>query len=259
MSPSAASFSPPWGPSLSSERFTGNARPSPATLDRLRRRYELSQSAVDSLGRLLEALAAEPDPPTAISDPERAVEIHVADSLAALELRQVAKARRLVDIGAGAGFPGLGLAAALPDCRVDLVEATRRKCEVIERLAAAAELENVRVVAARAEEWAGGEGATSYGVVTARALAPLSVLVEYAAPLLIVGGALVAWKGVRNPAEERTGDQAAGLLGLSTGRAHRSAPFEHAHSHHLHCYTKLSPTPARFPRRPGIAVKRPLA
>jgi 16S rRNA (guanine527-N7)-methyltransferase len=94
------------------------------------------------------------------------------------------------------------LAAALPDARVDLIESAARKCEVIDRLAAAAALENTRSVAQRAEEWAAGEGATAYDAVVARAVAPLAVLAEYAAPLLRVEGDLVAWKGRVDDVEE---------------------------------------------------------
>ncbi len=95
--------------------------------------------------------------------------------------------------------------------------------------------------------------------MTARALATLSVLAEYAAPLLRDGGVLVAWKGARDAQEEHAGDVAARLVGLSPGRVHDVTPFEHAHSRHVHVYVKTGITPSRFPRRPGMAVKRPLA
>ena len=192
-------------------------------------------------------------------EPEAALEVHVADSLSGLECEPVRDARRLVDIGAGAGFPGLVLAAALPAARVDLVESARRKAVVIERLAAAAELDNARAVTARAEEWAAGEGAGAYDVVTARALASLPVLVEYAAPLLREGGALVAWKGARVAAEERAGAEAARIVGLEPAGVREVHPFASAEARHLHLYLKVGRTPKRFPRRPGMPSKRPLA
>lgn len=169
------------------------------------------------------------------------------------------EARRLADLGAGAGFPGLPLAAALPAARVDLLEASRRKCRTIERLAAAARLENAQAIPVRAEEWGREQGTAAYAVVTARALAPLAVLVEYAAPLLELGGALVAWKGAREPAEERAGESAAGIVGMELDQVRRVEPFEGARNRHLHVLRKREPTPERFPRRPGMAVKRPLA
>ena len=96
--------------------------------------------------------------------------------------------------------------------QVDLIESAGRKTAVASRLAQAAELTNARAVTARAEEWAKlpaplGGGREAYDVVTARAVAPLAVLVEYAAPLLRTGGVLVAWKGARDAAEEAGGAQ----------------------------------------------------
>jgi len=141
---------------------------------------------------------------------------------------------------------------------VDLIEATARKCEVIARLAQAAGAPNARAVPHRAEEWASGEGAEAYAAVTARALAPLSVIAEYAAPLLRVGGVLVAWKGSRDEDEEQRGAAAAGQLGLGAPDVIRVEPFEGAANRHLHVFTKTAPTPEGFPRRPGMARKRPL-
>lgn len=151
------------------------------------------------------------------------------------------------------------MAIALPDATFDMVEASTRKCAVIETLRDAVGLANTRVVRARAEEWAQGAGREAYDVVTARALAALAVLVEYAAPLLSHGGALIAWKGARDETEERAGNAAAAEVGLSDAAVRRVAPFEGAHSRHLHVFTKVAVTPARFPRRPGMAAKRPLA
>ena len=172
---------------------------------------------------------------------------------------EVAAARRVADIGSGAGFPGLALAVALPRAHVDLVESARRKCEVIARLAAAAGLENATAIPQRAEDWARGPGWEQYDVVTARALASLAVLAEYAAPLLGPDGVLVAWKGRRDRAEELAGAQAAGQLGLALVGVRHVVPFAGARDHHLHVLRKVAPTPDRFPRRAGQARKRPLA
>ncbi len=207
----------------------------------------------------MEALASEPDPPTTVAAPAEAARVHLADSLSALDLPDVSAADRIADIGAGAGFPGLALAVALPAARVDLVESTRRKCAVIERLAASAGLENVAAVPERAEDWGGSGGAGAYGVVTARALAPLAVLAEYAAPMLVAGGVLVAWKGRRDEREEAAGAEAAALLGMASEQVLRVVPYAGARDHHLHVLRKVAPTPERFPRRAGQARKRPLA
>jgi 16S rRNA (guanine527-N7)-methyltransferase len=213
--------------------------------------------------RLLEALAAEPDPHTAVSDPAAALDAHVADSLSGLEVEALRTAARIADLGAGAGFPGLVLAIALPAARVDLIEAARRKAAVIDRLRQAAQVDNARSVVARAEEWARtppalGGGREAYDAVVARAVASLPVLVEYAAPLLRLSGVFVAWKGARDPAEEGRGREAADEVGLALADVLRVEPFEGARNRHLHVYRKVAPTPGRYPRRPGIAVKRPL-
>ena len=131
--------------------------------------------------------------PTAVRDPAQVRDVHIADSLSALDLEPVARASAIADLGSGAGFPGLVLAVALPNARVSLVEAGSRKCAFLERAVTAMALRNATVVHARAEEWADGIGA--HDLVTARAVDTLSVLCEYAAPLLADDGVLVAWKG----------------------------------------------------------------
>ena len=210
-------------------------------------RYGVEAAPLEALVRALEA---EPDPPTTVADP---VDGHLADSLSALPL--LGSPSRIADVGSGAGFPGLALAAALPASTVVLVESQRRHAEVIERLRLAAGLGNAEVVNDRVES----AGLDGFDLATARAVASLAVLVEYAAPLLVEGGRLAAWKGARDEDEERGGEEAASVVGLSPGRAVRLEPFPGAHSRHLHLYVKTAPTPDRFPRRPGMARKRPLA
>jgi 16S rRNA (guanine527-N7)-methyltransferase len=197
----------------------------------------------------------DPEAPTTVSDPGAGADVHVADSLVALELEPVRAARRLADIGAGAGFPGLPLAVALPDAGVALVESSSRKCAFLERAAEAADAQNARVVCRRAEEWDERE----LDVVCARALAPLGVLVEYAAPLLALGGSFVAWKGRRDDREEAAGAAAAGVVGLALVEIRPVRPFAGAEHRHLYLYSKVRSTPPRFPRRPGMARKRPLS
>jgi 16S rRNA (guanine527-N7)-methyltransferase len=232
-------------------------------LAELAARHGLPASAADRLGALLDGLAAEPDPPTTERTPAAALRAHLADGLSGLEVPELAGASRIADVGAGAGFPGLALAAALPGARVDLIESAGRKVAVIERLIRAAELGNARAVRARAEEWgavpaAAGGGALSYDAVTARAVGPLALLAEYAAPLLREGGMLVAWKGARDPDEERALAGAAEVLGMRIEAVLAVTPFVGARDRHLHVVRKVGATPARFPRRPGAARKRPL-
>jgi 16S rRNA (guanine527-N7)-methyltransferase len=233
------------------------------TLEGLTRRYGLPDSAAGQFERLLEALAAEPDPHTTVSSPQAAADTHLADSLSGLSIERLRRARRIADIGSGAGFPGLALAVALPSTEVDLIESVGRKSAVASRLAQAAKVTNARAVTARAEEWARlppglGGGQEAYDAVTARAVAPLAVLVEYAAPLLQVGGVLVAWKGARDAAAESAAARAAERLQMAVRGVQRVVPFEGASNRHLHVFEKVGPTPEGFPRRPGMARKRPL-
>jgi 16S rRNA (guanine527-N7)-methyltransferase len=209
-----------------------------------------------AIERLLDLLERDDTAPTTVRDRAQARDTHIADSLSGLELPAVRDARRIADLGAGAGFPGLVLAAALPDARVALVESAARKCAWLERAVAAMGLSNVEVVHARAEEWESGLGAND--LVTARALATLNVLVEYAAPLLAPGGALVAWKGRRDPEEEADGAAAAAALGMEPRGVTRVQPFPAARDRHLDLYLKVGSTPNGYPRRPGMASKRPL-
>jgi 16S rRNA (guanine527-N7)-methyltransferase len=205
---------------------------------------------------LLGILVSDEHAPTAIRDPEQAARWHVADSLSALELAPVRAAERIADIGSGAGFPGAPLAIALPSAEVNLLESQRRRCEFLQRACTAAEIENAAVIWARAEEW--HEGASRHDLVVARAVAAQPVVLEYGAPLLRLGGSLVDWRGRRSPAEEAAGLRAAEELGLERVEIRRVVPFEEARDHHLHLFVKIAETPERFPRRAGLARKRPL-
>ena len=219
-------------------------------------RYELRSSSVDQLLALLALVAQDDRAPTTVRDPVRALDDHVADSLVALELPQVRGAQAIADLGSGAGFPGLPLAVALPSSRVALVESNTRKAAFLEAAILASSAANAYSVRARAEEWR--EGVRSLDLVTARALAPLNVVAEYAAPLLRVGGALVVWRGRREPDGEKTAAAAADELGLEVADVLQVKPYAGAHNRHLHLMLKVRPTPERFPRRSGMALKRPL-
>jgi 16S rRNA (guanine527-N7)-methyltransferase len=222
----------------------------------LAERFDLPDGAVAGLRALLATIASDPSAPTKLTDPAIAVDAHVADALVALELDEVRGARRIADLGSGAGFPGLVLAAALPHARVALVESSAKKCAFLTLAARAMGLTNVEAVPSRAESWS--EGLASCDLVTARAVAPLPVLVEYAAPLLLAGGALVAWKGRRDAEEEADGAAAAAATGLAVAEIRPVRPWDQAEHLHLHLYLKVGLTPNRYPRRPGIACKRPL-
>jgi 16S rRNA (guanine527-N7)-methyltransferase len=221
-------------------------------------RHRADRAASGAIERILAALEREPDPHSTVKERDL-VDVHVADGLAGLAVEPLREARSVADIGAGAGLPGLVLAAALAHARVDLVESASRKVAVAERLIAAAGLTNAHAVHSRVEEWGAGAGRDGYGAVTARALGPLPVLVEYAAPLLRLGGVLVAWKGERDAAEEDAGAAAGERIGLEPRVVLPVTPYHGSRNRHLHVYEKIAATPPGFPRRPGMAAKRPLA
>ncbi len=219
-------------------------------------RYRLPPDAEAKLATYLELLASDETAPTAIRDPQRVLEDHLADSLVALGVEQARSAADAADLGAGAGLPGLPLAIALPALRVALLESSRRKCEFIERAVVTCAVPNARVVCERAELWQAGIGRMD--LVMARAVGPLPVVVEYAAPLLRIGGALVVWRGKREPEVERAAAFAAKYLSLELVDVVETHPYPEARDRHLYVWLKVRETPAGFPRRPGVALKRPL-
>ncbi len=234
----------------------GRQPSSEAALAGLADRYDLPAQAIEQLRELHRLLAEDPLAPTAVRDRGKVLDDHLADSLVALELDAVRSARCLADLGSGAGVPGLPLAIALPDASVALVESAARKCAFLERAITRCGVANARAVHARAESWP--EGIECFDVVTARALASLAVVVEYAAPLLKLGGTLIAWRGQRDPAAEAAASRAATALGLEPGPILPVKPYPAAQSRYLHLMSKVMSTPSGFPRRPGMALKRPL-
>jgi 16S rRNA (guanine527-N7)-methyltransferase len=219
-------------------------------------RWNLNEPQLESLEKMLDVLARDEHAPTAVRARREAIDAHLADSLVGLDIDGLRRASDVADLGVGAGFPGLALAVALPDTRFSLVESQRRKCEFVERLRAIADLEKVSVVCARAEQWEEGRGAND--AVLARALAPQPVVLEYAAPLLKLGGVLVDWRGRRDQGQESAAVLAAEQLGMRLLEIRRVQPFAAATDRHLHVFVKEAETPQRFPRRAGMARKRPL-
>jgi 16S rRNA (guanine527-N7)-methyltransferase len=212
-----------------------------------------AQPALDELLRIL----AEPRAPIAASTVARARDVHIADSLSGLGLGRIRSAGRIADLGSGAGLPGLVLAAALPDARIDLIESIERKCAFLRDAIERMELVNATVVCRRAEEWAGGEGREAYDVVAARSVGRLVALAELASPLLREGGELVAWKGKRSAQEEAEAGRAADRLAMEPIEIRSVQPYPASRDRHIHLLRKNGPTPNGLPRRPGMATKRP--
>jgi len=217
----------------------------------------LSAGQRAAIALVLELLERERASVSSVTEPERAWRVHVEDSLAGLELAPLCEAGRIADVGSGAGFPGLPLAVALPATKVDLIESVGRKCEFMRRAIELAGIENARVVNARSEELAQGEGRESYPAVTVRAVGRLSTLAELASPLLEAGGVLVAWKGKRDAAEEAQLASAEASLAMILEEVRHVGPRAGSRHRHLYLLRKAGPTPTDLPRRAGMAKKRP--
>lgn len=192
----------------------------------------------DVLDRWLAAVVATPGL-TALRDPEDARRVLLDDALRGVEL-VTRETGPIADVGSGGGTPGIPLAASLPARDVTLLEAERRKCEFLERWTG--ELPNLRVVWGRAEE----QPLEEYGVVVAKALAGPPVAAEWCLPLVREGGAVVLWVG---PSVD--GERVAAVADRLASRIEPSPPG-------LVLLRKTGPTPPGFPRRPGVARKRPL-
>ena len=218
------------------------------------------RSASSAAGPALEALLemlADPRAPVSASTVAKARDVHIADSLTGLAIDPLAEAKRIADLGSGAGLPGLVLAACLPDARLDLIESLGRKCEFLTEAVGRMGLRNVTVVCERSEDWASSGGRETYDAVTARAVGSLVTLAELASPLLREGGILVAWKGARSADEEAELARAADRLAMEQTEVRSVRPYTGSRDRHIHLVGKNGPTPNGLPRRPGMAAKRP--
>lgn len=216
----------------------------------------LDPAGRQALEKVLELLAEERASVSSVVD-ERAWQVHVADSLTGLDVPDLRAAQRIADVGAGAGFPGLALAVALPDAQVDLIESIGRKCDFMRAATTAAGIANTTVLNTRSEDLAAGAGRESYDVVTARAVGRLSTLAELASPLLKPNGVLIAWKGKRDEDEESQLGRAADSLSMRPEQVLDVGDRAGSKHRHLHIVRKSGPTPSNLPRNPGIAKKRP--
>jgi 16S rRNA (guanine527-N7)-methyltransferase len=216
----------------------------------------LDVAARAKLETILAMLAEERASVSSVVD-QRAWQVHVVDSLTGLEVPELREARRIADVGAGAGFPGLVLAVALPQAQIDLVESVGRKCEFMRGAIEAAGIANADVLNTRSEDLAGAGGREAYDAVTARAVGRLSTLAELASPLLKPNAVLVAWKGKRDEEEEAQLLNAGEALAMSPEAILDVGDRAGSEHRHLHVIRKTGDTPANLPRNPGIAKKRP--
>jgi 16S rRNA (guanine527-N7)-methyltransferase len=202
---------------------------------------------------------------TAITEYEQAQVRHFADSLSCLlaiqKAQHVPRARPLqcIDVGSGAGFPGLPLKIYCPQMRMTLLEATGKKVDFMRHAIAHLQLKDVQAIKGRAEEI--GHDASyreQHDLVFARAVAELPVLAEYTLPFCRLGGLIIAQKGERAQEEIQAAQHAISILG---GQVQQVIPVELlglAETRHLVVVRKVARTPAKYPRRSGMPAKRPL-
>ncbi len=207
---------------------------------------------------MLEMLESDPASLSSVTDPGKAREAHLLDSLSGTLVSEIQHAGRVVDIGSGAGFPGIPLAVALPDSSFDLIDSVGRKVAFMAKVIEELGLENAVPIKTRSEDLAGSEGRESYDAATARAVAPLAALAELASPLLREGGSLVAWKGSREEEDELALASISGRVAMEVDRVLPVRPFPTSRIRHLYVLRKTAATPSGLPRRAGMARKRPL-
>ena len=204
-----------------------------------------------------EMLSAAPVQTTTVTGDE-AIARHYAESLEAYGLAGAPRAGVVVDVGSGGGFPGLVIAAVAPGLEVHLVEARGKRADLLAGMAADLGLGNVVVHGERAEEAGRGALRDRGSLVMARAVAPLPVLLEYLAPLTATGGTIAAVKGSRGEAELAEAEAAVEALNcLHTGT--EAMRPEVGGTMQVLRFQKTGPTPSRYPRRPGMPRKRPIA
>ena len=195
---------------------------------------------------------------TAITEPADIARKHFADSFSALAVRRWTGRERLIDVGSGAGFPGLALRLALPSLRVTCVESVGKKARFLEEVASTLELDGVEIRNERAESLV-TERRERYDVATARAVGTLGAVIEYLLPFLRIGGEAIAWKG-RLDAELEGGRKACAAIGGEIVAIRSTADLglgDILPGRSLVVVRKIRSTPLRFPRAPVDAKRRP--
>jgi 16S rRNA (guanine527-N7)-methyltransferase len=196
---------------------------------------------------------------TAITEREAVVVRHFLDSLSVVKAVELKSGMRLIDVGTGAGFPGLPLHIVTPGLYTVLSDSTGKKLTFLDHVITQLGLQSIKTLHARAEE-AGhiSHHRASYDVVVARAVARLPILAEYLLPLARVGGVCIAMKGGTAFEEAKDAEAACKKLGGEVGKIIEIDLPEVADKHYLVCIHKTGKTPGQYPRKPGVPTRDPL-
>ena len=196
---------------------------------------------------------------TAIRDTDSIRTKHFLDSFSCVLAWRASPPSQLIDVGTGAGFPGIPLKILYPNLKLTLVESVGKKAMFCQHMVHALGLEHVEVIQARAEDLGQNpEHREKYDWAVARAVAKLHVLSEYLIPLVKIGGSILAQKGESGPAEAQSAEEAMQILG---GKLKQLIPVHLpsvAEDRYLVVVEKFAATPPKYPRKPGIPMKMPL-
>lgn len=196
---------------------------------------------------------------TAITEQEDVYLKHFYDSISAAFYMDFTKPLSLCDVGAGAGFPSIPLKICFPHIEVTIVDSLNKRIQFLNHLSEALELDKVSFVHSRAEDFGQSEHRESYDIVTARAVARLSVLAELCVPLVKQGGAFAAMKAASAPDELKDAEKALQVLGVKQEAVHSFLlPVEES-ERHIQVFRKFKTTPKKYPRKAGMPNKSPIS
>lgn len=195
---------------------------------------------------------------TAITDDEGIMKKHFIDSIKVFNFPELHNAKSVVDIGTGAGFPGVPMKIVRPDMEIVLLDSLMKRVNFLNEVIAKLGLEGIKAVHGRAEDFAKVEYRDHFDAAVSRAVANMTLLTELCLPFVKVGGYFVAMKGPGAEAEIEEARQAIGMLGGKLEQVIEVEIEESDLKHNLVVVRKVKPTPKQFPRKPGVAAKKPL-
>lgn len=197
---------------------------------------------------------------TRITEPEEFLVKHYLDSLVCCRRDEFLKAKKIIDVGTGAGFPGIPLAIMSPDKQFVLMDSLNKRLKIIDELCLDAGITNVQTVHARAEELARNkQHREKYDLCVSRAVANMAVLAEYCLPFIKVGGCLMAYKGPEAAEEATAAEKAFKLLGGEIQEIYEAKLDQYGISHNILIVKKIKNTASKFPRKAGMPTKEPLS